>query len=110
LRSLDDGAGAVLCEIIDQYLAQAEQGRGELGRVISDGDAIALARAAHMLKGANANIGAAGLASICARIEALAATAPTDVADGGSASELIDEFDAEFARVRDALTLLMIAS
>ena len=44
LRSLDDGEGAVLSEIIDQYLAQTVEGRGDLVRVIGEGDAQALER------------------------------------------------------------------
>ena len=51
LRSLDDGDGAVLGEIIDQYLAQTGEGRGELVRVVGAGDTRALERAAHTLKG-----------------------------------------------------------
>jgi two-component system, sensor histidine kinase and response regulator len=99
LRSLDDGAGAVLAEIIDQYLVQTEQGRGELLRVVAEGDPHALERAAHALKGASANIGAAGLAAVCAELEAQGRFAQLE-----GAAQLVERFDVEFARVRDALS------
>jgi CheY-like chemotaxis protein/HPt (histidine-containing phosphotransfer) domain-containing protein/two-component sensor histidine kinase len=101
LRSLDDGDGAVLREIIDQYLVQTAQGRGELARVVDAGDAEALERAAHMLRGASANVGATELAAVCAQIEAQARIAQFDDAAG-----LVARFDSELARVRDAFDLL----
>ena len=64
LRSLDDGAGAVLGEIIDQYLTQVADGREELQRVFDQGDAAAVQRAAHTLKGASSNVGATALAAV----------------------------------------------
>jgi len=101
LRSLDDGAGAVLGEIIDQYLTQTVQGRGELLRVVRNGDPRAAERAAHNLKGASANIGATVLAAVCAQIERHAHQAQLD-----GAGDLVQQFDSEFARVRDALSQL----
>ncbi len=101
LRSLDDGDGAVLVEIIDQYLAQTLEGRGELARVVGAGDTEAVERAAHRLRGASANIGASTLAALCAEMETQGRFARLDEAGG-----LVERFDAEFARVRDALNLL----
>ncbi len=101
LRSLDEGEGAVLGEIIDQYLTQTEEGRGELARVVSEGDTQAMERAAHMLRGSSANVGASGLAAVCAEIEMQSRSAQI-----GDAARLVERFDAEFARVRDALTQL----
>ncbi|HEY5456999.1 MAG TPA: response regulator [Acidothermaceae bacterium] len=101
LRSLDDGDGAVLGEIIDEYLTQTAQGRGELVRVVGERDTRALERAAHTLRGSSANVGATALAAVCAQIETLARISQLD-----DAADLIQRFDTEFARARDALTQL----
>jgi HPt (histidine-containing phosphotransfer) domain-containing protein len=101
LRSLDDGDGAVLGEIIDQYLTQTVEGRGELVRAIGEGDTQALERAAHKLRGASANVGAIVLVEICAELEARGHAARL-----GGATGLVERFDAEFARARDALNLV----
>ena len=101
LRSLDDGDGDVLGEIIGQYLTQTVEGRGELVRVIGEGDTQALERTAHKLRGASANVGASAVAAICAEMEMQGRFAQLDGAAG-----LVDRFDAEFARVRDALKLV----
>jgi PAS domain S-box-containing protein len=98
LSSLDDGEGAVLREIIDQYLAQTVEGRGDLVRAIGQGDAQALERAAHKLRGASANVGAVVLAEICSELEAQGRAARLEGAAG-----LVERFDAEFTRVGDAL-------
>ena len=102
LRSLDDGDGTVLREIVEQYLTQAAEGRGELLRVADKGDAAAAERAAHLLRGASANIGANALAALCAEMETQSRLARLDVAAG-----LVEQFDSEFARVRDALSVLV---
>ena len=88
----------MLGEIIDQYLAQTTEGRGELVRVVGEGDTDALERAAHTLKGASANVGASALAAVCAEMEMQGRVAQLDGAAG-----LVERFDTEFARVRDAL-------
>jgi PAS domain S-box-containing protein len=98
LRSLDDGEGAVLAEIIDQYLAQTVQGRGDLVRVTTEGDARGMLQVAHKLRGASANVGAVVLAEICSELEAQGRSGRLDGAAG-----LVDRFDAEFERARHAL-------
>ena len=103
LRSLDDGDGAVFAEIVDQYLAQTEEGREVLARVMIDGDTQALETAAHMLKGASANVGALAMVAVCAEIEMHGRAAQLN-----DAVELVERFDAEFARVRDALRSVKI--
>lgn len=105
LRSLDDGDGALLAEIISQYLAQTEEGRGQLERVVQQGDHDAVERTAHALRGASANIGASGLAAVC---ETMELRAKADQLEG--ARELVEQFDAEFARVSDALAELLVPS
>jgi two-component system, sensor histidine kinase and response regulator len=105
LRSLDDGDGAVLGEIVDQYLTQTAEGRGELFRVVGEGDPHALERAAHALRGASANIGASTLAAICAEMETEGRSERLEGAAG-----LMAQFDAEFSRVRDALSHVLASS
>ncbi len=102
LRGLDDGAGAVLAEIVDQYLAQTAQGREDLVRMLDEGDPEALRRAAHALKGASANVGASALAEVCAQLEARGRFGQLD-----GATDLVGRFDAEFTRVREALTSVL---
>jgi two-component system sensor histidine kinase/response regulator len=103
LRELDDGDGAVMGEIIDEYLTQTTEGRLELVRLMSEGDNHALRRAAHTLRGASSNVGANGLASICSEMET---PGGFDHLAGGA--ELLERFDAEFIRVRDALNRLSV--
>lgn len=95
----------MLREIVEQYLAQTAEGRGELLRVAGEGDAAGLERAAHLLRGASANIGASALAALCAEMETQSRLARLDVA-----ARLVEQFDTEFSRVRDALTVLVPTS
>jgi HPt (histidine-containing phosphotransfer) domain-containing protein len=101
LRSLDDGEGAVLGEIIDQYLAQTARGRDELVRAVGEGDIDAVEHAAHTHRGASANVGARALAGVCAEMEVHARGGQIDRAAG-----LLGRFDEEFARVHHALGLI----
>jgi HPt (histidine-containing phosphotransfer) domain-containing protein len=103
LLSLDDGEGAVLQEIVGEYLAMSEEGRADLLRALRAGDATAVGRAAHSLKGASANVGALALADVCGDIERHARH--EDVQD---AAGLQAQFESEFSRARVAL--LSVAS
>ena len=98
LLSLDDGLGETLAEVVEEYLSVSDEGRTELRRLVRARDTGALERAAHTLKGASANVGARGVAEVCARLEANARNADLD-----GAESLVDEYDTEFERVRDAL-------
>lgn len=101
LRGLDDGDGSVLREIIDEYLDQVAESREELGRLVEQGDVSTLARTAHKLRGASANMGAGRLVEVCADIEA-----SSERAEFGELARLVERFDTEFARVREALGLV----
>ena len=90
LLSLDDGEGNALAEIVSEYLAVSEEARTELHRQLREGDWNALERTAHTLKGASANVGATGLAEVCARLEAGARAA-----EHNAAADLLDQFDRE---------------
>ena len=98
LLSLDDGEGVALQEIVDEYLTMSEEGRVELLRVLQEGDAHAVERAAHTLKGASANVGANALVDVCGGIEAHARQGELQ-----RAAELTAQFEAELARAQGAL-------
>ncbi len=88
-------------EIIDEYLTQTDEGRERAASgSLSEGDIDALERAAHTLKGASANVGASALAAICAEIETSGPGRTSSTSGQWPASSA---FDAEFARVQDAL-------
>jgi two-component system sensor histidine kinase/response regulator len=103
LLSLDDGEGEALAEIVQEYFILNGEGQAELLRLLSDGDSDALERMAHTLKGASANVGAIGLADVCADLETRARQA--QLAD---AAELVEQFEAEFNRVRAALEVVLL--
>ncbi|HET9733346.1 MAG TPA: response regulator [Acidimicrobiales bacterium] len=102
LRSLDDGDGNLLYEIFGQFLVQTRQGRSDLVRALNAGDAGAAMRTAHSVKGASANAGATRLADVCSEIEGFCRSGQLP-----AAVPLVRRFDAEFARVCEALTALV---
>ena len=105
LLSLDDGEGAALGEIVTEFLVMAEHGRVDLYAALGRHDADAVARAAHTLKGASANVGAAHFADLCGRIEVQARSG--ELRDAGAS---LGPFEAEFTRVADALRDLSVGS
>ncbi|HEY5302881.1 MAG TPA: response regulator [Acidimicrobiales bacterium] len=103
LRSLDDGEGVVLAEVIGQYLDQSHGQRDALVAALRASDAHAVERAAHSLRGASGNVGGACLVQICAEIEGLARA---NKVEAGVA--LFEPFETEFARVQAALSHLIV--
>jgi HPt (histidine-containing phosphotransfer) domain-containing protein len=101
LLSLDDGQGEVLVEIVNEYLSVGDDLRAEILRLLGEYDRDALERTAHTLKGASANVGATGLADLCAGLEMRAREDQLDDAAG-----LTEEFEAEFDRVLAALRVV----
>ncbi len=101
LLDLDDGEGAALSEIVEEYIAHSKLVWVELRRTLSVGDVAAVERSAHTLKGASANVGASTLAELCGALESHARMEQLDEASG-----LMNQCDAEFARVQDALEVL----
>ena len=93
--SLDDGAGETLSQIVSEYVRVTTEGCGDLLRELDEGDSGALECTAHTLKGASANVRASGMADLCAGLELRARHAQLD-----DAAELMERFEAEFARVR----------
>ncbi len=103
LRSLDDGDGAVLGEIIEEYLAQTDEARGELVRGRRGRRRVAVERAAHKLRGASANVGATVLARSAPRWRLMAAwpnsTALRAAATGSTPSSLASEMPSAWSDV-----------
>ena len=108
LLSLDDGAGEALAEIVEEYQTMSWEGRHDLRRELRDADHTALARTAHALKGASANLGANDLAQVCAELERHARQVELVGSDEfDDANALMERFEAEFTRVQVALMLLV---
>ncbi|GAA3141512.1 hypothetical protein GCM10010466_35610 [Planomonospora alba] len=59
----------ILDRVLASFLDRAPRVLHQLGRAVADGDAAAVEQRAHSLKGSAANLGAAALAEVCARIE-----------------------------------------
>jgi two-component system sensor histidine kinase/response regulator len=102
LRSLDDGEGSVLAEVLSQYLDQSLAQRDTLADALDEGDSRVVEHVAHSLRGSSANVGAATLARICGEFETLAR------GDVIGAAKLLELFDAELARVRAALAQIVV--
>jgi HPt (histidine-containing phosphotransfer) domain-containing protein len=101
LASLDDGQGEMLAEIVREYLIVSEQCYVELVRLLGEGDCPAIGRTAHTLRGASANVGATGLADVCAGLEVKAHEVQLS-----DAADLMEQFVEEFDRVQAALQIV----
>jgi HPt (histidine-containing phosphotransfer) domain-containing protein len=76
-----------------------------LRNALREEDAVSLARLAHAMKGSAANLGARGMAAICADVEACAAEG-----DLKAAPVRVGALDQEFDRVRSALVTIAMAA
>ncbi len=98
LMALDDGKGVFFGELVNEFLALAEELIARMETAGGGGDAAAFKGAAHTLKGAGLNIGARALGEHCRRIEKRAPDA------GGSDLQrlraLFNETKAAFSRLR----------
>jgi len=100
LRELDAGDGDLLGTIIHEYVNDATRLLASIRAAIAEGDPQTVEQHSHTLKGSSANLGAVGLTEICGKLEALGRAAAL-----GTAPRLVEEANAEFERVRTALTL-----
>ncbi|HVA04954.1 MAG TPA: response regulator [Acidimicrobiales bacterium] len=101
LEGLGESAGEDLMgQLATLFLADAEARIVGLRQAIVRDDAAAIARSAHTLSGASANLGATALARLCATLAADGA-----VGDLTGGDELLDALEDEFGRVRSALEL-----
>jgi HPt (histidine-containing phosphotransfer) domain-containing protein len=93
-----DSDGSLLSALADEYGRDAEQQLGVIREAINVGDASALERAAHTLKGASANLGAVAVAEQCRELEMKGRAAALD-----GAGDLAASIASEIPRVNAAL-------
>lgn len=72
LLGLDDGEGAILAEIAEEFCTLCSTTVTQLRDGLGASDLEVVRQGAHSLKGACANVGAGGCARLCAGIEAAA--------------------------------------
>ena len=88
----------MLGQLIDMFLEDAQTQISALTEAVQHGDAPAIYRVAHRLRGGSANLGADVLARHCAELEALGRAGTIAGADA-----LLAAIVAEHERVRQAL-------
>ena len=93
LRELNPGDnGEFLREIVGIYIEDTPKRLGELKGALAAGDAPALTRAAHTIKGSSSNVGALALREVAERLEHMARTEGL-----GGAAPLVAGCEAQFA-------------
>jgi CheY-like chemotaxis protein/HPt (histidine-containing phosphotransfer) domain-containing protein len=103
LRALPrKGTKDMLSHIVERYLTDSRDLVALIERSIEQGDAAALARAAHAWRSYNGNVGAHGLASLCRELEDRARSGKI-----ATARELLGELRALHTRVREELQFEM---
>jgi len=98
-QRLTDGDQAFAQELVNTFILSGEQQLTEIAAALAKNDGAAVAKAAHKLKGASANIHACGLTSLAERLEIDSAAADAQTLDQDNA-RLRREFD----RVKAFLT------
>ena len=91
---------SLLGQIFESFASDGQARILVLKEALEKGDAVALRKAAHLLKGASANIGARRMAGIAEQLQALG-EAGTIAGAGASVNEL----EAEFGRVRSEIAV-----
>jgi CheY-like chemotaxis protein len=99
LRGLQaEGEPDILGELIGLFLEEAAPQLAALRRALEEGDARAVERVAHTLKGSSGSMGAPRMAEVCGALEEVGVLGDLTRAPG-----LLDRLDAEFDRTRRAL-------
>ena len=105
LRKLEITTPGLLKNVAELFLKDTPIGLERLRDAVGAKDAALVSRLAHTMKGTAGNLGARGMAAICADVEAHAA-----VGDIKSAPTRVYELDQEFDRVRSALIAISKAA
>jgi len=105
LRKLEEATPGLLKKVAELFLRDTPIGLERLKDAVRSEDAATLGRLAHTIKGSAGNMGARGMAAICAEVEAHAAAG-----DFKSAPTRVYELDQEFGRVRSALIAISKAA
>jgi two-component system sensor histidine kinase/response regulator len=98
IAQLEDLEGAGLPGLLTLFFDEAGRLLSELGEAVERGDALAVGRAAHELKGSSATVGAAGVAHIAAALETAARA--NDLSAG---EHCLDHLRGVLAQTEDAL-------
>jgi two-component system, sensor histidine kinase and response regulator len=99
LRELQgDDETDIVAELAGMFLDDARSGIQALEEAVDEGDAPAVSRVAHTLKGSSGNIGARRMSNLCAQLEDAGASGDFD-----RSPELLDRLREEFGRVERAL-------
>ncbi len=99
LRELqEEGDPDIVAELAEVFFEDAEVRLADLGEALERADAGSIERSTHALKGSSANLGATGMARICAKLQEAGASG-----DLVGAAELLGQLEEEFGRVRPAL-------
>ena len=100
LAELEEGDGeGLLGELVSLFEQDARVRFSELYRAVEDGDARAVERASHALKGSSGNLGATPMARLCGELERAGSSGDLAQAPG-----LLEQIEAEYRyRVRPAL-------
>lgn len=96
LNEITDGDAEFARELIDTFLTSAQEQIQELHAALSKQDRAELARSAHKIKGACANIHALGMRDLSYKLEAESKTLSE-----AEASELLKNLETEFARLKE---------
>jgi signal transduction histidine kinase/CheY-like chemotaxis protein len=95
---LAEGDGELLLEITGLFLEGCPSSLAKIEHAIESGDTLALAAAAHSLRGATANFGAKSAVSVAQRLEMMAQEGNLN-----GASQAFEELSSEIDRLRRAL-------
>lgn len=98
LDAQEEGEPDFLAELIDQFLREAPRQLDAVRDAVARGEAQALAREAHRLKGGCSIFGAHTMAALCGNLEA---RGRADSVQGADA--LLAQLEGEFSRVRRSL-------
>jgi two-component system sensor histidine kinase/response regulator len=93
-----DGEPDKLARIVALFVDDVPLRLDELRRAVERGEAQTVDETAHMLKGGSGYMGASRMVKICAGIQGLVASGELS-----RASEMLNELEAEFERIRPAL-------
>jgi CheY-like chemotaxis protein len=88
----------IVAELAGMFVEDTRSGLSELEEAMQRGDAQAVGRTAHTLKGSSGSMGARGMSGICARLERAGASG--DLTHG---FRLLERLEEEFGRVERAL-------
>ncbi len=93
-----EGAPDLLAELIHLYVDSSPKYLEQMRKAVGSPDTTAMWRAAHTLKSSSGNLGALNLAGLCGKLEEMGRAASTK-----SAVTVLNEIEAEYARVRESL-------